>query len=115
RRSERRVPAPAPASPGDDELVAVLQQLAQELARVRIPDHRPGRYPQDQVRAVAARAVLPHPVLAPLRAVVLLIAVVEKRAELPVGAQDDVAALPAVAARGAAPRHTRLPSPCLRT
>src|SRR5690606_26537719 len=93
---------------------SVLQQLAQELPRVRVPDHRPGRHPQDQVRAVAARAVFPHPVLAALRAVVLLIPIVEKRAELPVGAQDDVATLPTVAACGTAPRHARLPPPRLR-
>src|SRR5690606_34241033 len=77
RRGEGRVSAPAPPAPGNDDLVAVLDQLPEQLARVRIPDHGARWNAQDQVLAVAARAVLPLAVLPPFRPVVLLVTVVQ--------------------------------------
>src|SRR5690606_8881285 len=110
RRGERRVPAPAPATPRHDQLLPILEQLAQELAGVRVPHHRSRRHTQDQTRAVTAGAVVPLAVLTALRAVVLLVAVVEQRGEVAVGPEDDIAAATAVPPRRPAAGHALLPS-----
>src|SRR5690606_24775656 len=104
----------APPAARHDQLLPVLDQLAQQLARVHVAHHRARRHAQHQARTVPARAVLPLPVLAALRPVMLLVAVVQQRGELAVRAKDDVAAAPAITARGPAARHALLAPERLR-
>src|SRR5690606_36211136 len=104
------VSAPAPPPPGNDDLVAVLDQLPEQLARVRIPDHGARWNAQDQVLAVAARAVLPPAVLPPFRPVVLLVTVVQERGQVLVRPDPDVAPLPPIPPRWPAARHAFLPA-----
>src|SRR5690606_26676129 len=115
RRRERGIAAPAATAFRDDQLLPILDQLAEHVAGCDVAHDRTDRYAQNEIRTVLARPVLPLSVLAPLRAVALLVAVVEERRELCIRAQDAVTAPPAVAARGAAERHERLAPPRLRT
>jgi hypothetical protein len=87
----------------------VLDQLAEELAGIRITHDGSGGHAQDQTRTIAARPVLPLAVLPPLRAVMLLVPVIQERGEVPVGTQDHVSAPAAIATRGPASRHAFLP------
>src|SRR5690606_38845046 len=105
---ERRVPAPATAASRDHQLLTILEELAEHLARVRVLHDRTRRDAEDQVRTVPARLVLPHPVLAALGAVVLVVAEIQERRELVVRAEHDVAPLPAVSAPRSAARDTGL-------
>ena len=64
RRCEMLVAPPAPATLGDEDALAVVGQVSDELARSRVAYDRPDRQLDDHVGARLARAVRAHAVLA---------------------------------------------------
>jgi hypothetical protein len=106
--SEGGVAPAAAAALCDDAAVAGLQQLAQELARVGIPHHGARRNAQHHVITRGTLLILPLPVLATLRLILLLVLVVEQGRQVGIGDQHDVPAVAAVAAIGATAGHVLL-------
>src|SRR5690606_18593403 len=100
----------APAAPRDDELLARLRHVGEEIARELVEDLGPQRDADDLVLAAAAVAVAAHAVLAALGPDDLGVGHVLQRGEALVGDEDHVAALAAVAAGGPAERHELLAS-----
>jgi hypothetical protein len=107
---EAGVAPSATAAAGHEQALAVRQDLAQELVRLFVVDHRAERHRDFEVVAALARLVRALSVPAALRRV--------ERGEaemvegVPVGVADQVDRSPIapVAARGAAPRDELLPA-----
>src|SRR5690606_30957806 len=98
RALEMHVAQPALAAVGDQQAVAVADQVADDLVGIDVGDHGPDRHGDEQVLAALAVALLAHAVLAALGAEDLLVAEVHQRVEVAVGHQPDAAAVAAVAA-----------------
>ena len=110
---EVRVAEATAAAGGDDDALPRLREvgeLADGLLRlgVELAHDRAQGDLEDEVGAVGAVALGALAVRAALGAEVVLVAVVDQRRELRVGHDHDVAAVPAVAAVGAALGHERL-------
>ncbi len=106
RRGEALVAVAAEPARRDDRPLAVGDEV--EALAVEALDRRPRRHEDDQVLAPGAVLVGALPVAAALRPVVARDPHRGEVAARAVGDEDDVAAAPAVAAVGPAPRHVRL-------
>ena len=97
-----RIAEAAIAALGENELLAELGEVVDQRLAILVEHLGSDRHLQDDRLAVGAMAVLAHAIGALLRLEVLLVAVVDQRVQ-PVDAfEHDVAAAPAVAARGPA-------------
>ena len=97
-------PCPPPAS-SHDQFVAGRLQVPEHMAAVTIPDDRSRGYLDHQVAATAAEAVRALSVFPACRLPVTLVRKVGQVRMTQRGADDHAAAVPAVAAVGAAPRR----------
>ena len=92
----------APAAGGDNDALALGLEVADELAGGRLPDDRAHRNVNHAVNAAPPVTVAAHTMLATAACVLLLIAQIKKGCKLGVGLHDHVAAMPTIAATGAA-------------
>ena len=112
-RDEVHVSAAADAAERHGDALAVVREVGDELARFLrflevLVDHRAHGHLQDHVLAVGAAHARALAVRAALGLEVVLEAVVDQRRDAQVGLDDDVAAVTAVAAVGAAFGDVRL-------
>src|SRR5258706_15056288 len=103
---------PAPTARRDDYLLAILEDLGENLLGVVVAQKRTRRNRHDDVGAAPSTLVRAHPMLAALRDPLIAVGVVEQRREVGVTAHDDAAAATPVAAVRAA--HRRAPFPAER-
>jgi hypothetical protein len=109
---EERVALPSTPAPGDDDLLAMVEHLGDDLTGLEVADNGARRYRHHQFLPGPPGLVRPHPVLATLRRPLVAIGVVEKRRHVRIAANENVAALPTVAA--IRPAHGRAPFPAER-
>ncbi len=83
---------------GDDDLLAVLHQIGDELIRFGIKDQRANRHAQHLVVATGAVLIRAAPVLAVASAMQLGKPKVHQRVQIDICASDDMSAAPAVTA-----------------
>ena len=102
RRRERLVAAPAPAPLADDDLIPRLGEIAERVAPVAVVDHGPRRNGDDQFLAALAVAIRGAARFAALGLPELAIDDLGEAVGPGDRAEDDVAAVAAVAAVGAA-------------
>ena len=96
-----RFPVP---EPGDDQLLAMLQNFADEFAGVQHAHFRAARNFNDQIFAVLARALRPFAVAGMFGALVGLIVETDQRIDIAARFQNHAAAATAIAAIGTAVR-----------
>ena len=106
-RQEARVPSPAAAAVRREVLVAVVDEVGEELA-VACPHDRALGNGDDEVFATRAMLLLAGTVLARRRTPMGMVAEGEQRRDVAIGQEVHVAARAAVAAAGAALRSVRL-------
>ena len=97
--------APATAAALAEDKVRIVGHILDDLVRCGIAHDRTARDLNDKVLAALAGAARALPVLTGCRSVFALVAEVHQRGEVVVHAQDDIAALAAVAAVRAASGH----------
>ena len=107
RRCEMLV-APAAAAAAAEDIVLAVRHVLDDLVRLRVAHDRPARNLDDQVGPALTLAAAALAVLAVRRGVFPLVAEVHQRGQIVVHAKDDAAAVPAVAAVGAAGRDVFL-------
>ena len=94
--------APATAAALAEDKVRIVGHILDDLVRCGIAHDRTARDLNDEVLAALAGAARALPVLTGCRSIFALVAEVHQRGEVVVHAQDDIAALAAVAAIRAA-------------
>ena len=105
---EEAVALAAPAALCDDHLLPINEDLGEDLAGRCVADYSAGRHRENHVLARLSALVRAHAVLAALRDPAIAVGIVEQRREIPVAANDDVAAASTVAAVRTAHRHAML-------
>ena len=108
RRCEVLVAPAAPASLAEDE-IGGIRHILDDLVRGQIAHDGASGHLDDQVFAIFAAAALALPVLAVRRGIFALVAEVHQRGQVIIDAQDDGAAVAAVAAVRAACGHVFFP------
>ena len=108
RRLEMGIAVPSAPASAHDQFIAGRLQVPQHMAAVAIANDRPRRYLDDQVVAAAPEAVGTLPVFAACRLPVALVREVGQVRMTFGSAEDHAAAMPAVAAIGAASRRVLL-------
>src|SRR5438309_11905992 len=96
RRHEPRITLSAPSSPRDDNLITVVEHLAEELARLLIANDGPRRNGQYSVRSRGARFVRAGAIVAVLGFPLVSVRVVQEGAQVAVAADAHVAASAAI-------------------
>ena len=102
------VAAPAAPALGDHNALVRLLEVVHQLARLGVVERRAHRHLQRDRPAIQPGAVRAHAVLAALRLVLRVVAEMNQRVVALARLHDDVAAAPAVAARGPPARHKLL-------
>src|SRR5262249_2732990 len=105
---ERLVAPAAPAAARHGDLVAVADQVAQDVAAVAVADEGAGRHRDDQLVGLPAVAVVRPAPAAVLGAPVLTVGDGGRAVGVSPGAPDDGPAVAAAAAVRPAPRHVLL-------
>ena len=95
---EVQIAQPALPAAGDDDLLAVLHQIGDELIRFGIKDQRANRHAQHLVVSTGAVLIRAAPVLTVASTMQLGKPIVHQRVQIDVCASDDMSAAPAVTA-----------------